>query len=167
MPIRNIARVPPRRGQESAWDYPRPPAARRDGRRVQVWFAGEKIADSGRTVRVLETSHPPTFYIPAGDVLVRHLEPSGRHSFCEFKGHAAYYNVRIGERVAGNAAWTFPDPAPGFEVITEHFAFYPSPMERCLVNGETVKPQPGGFYGGWITSDVVGPFKGDRGTEGW
>jgi len=149
------------------WEYPRPPTVKNDGRRVQVWFAGEKIASSSRAVRVLETSHPPGFYIPRADVVAGCLEPSGRRSFCEFKGQAVYFHVRVGDRVAENAAWTYPDPTPGFEAIAGHLSFYPGRMERCLVGGEVVVPQPGGFYGGWITSDVVGPFKGDPGTEGW
>ena len=160
-------RIIPGPGRESVWDYPRPPAVRRDGRRVEVWFGGERIADSRRALRVLETSHPPAFYIPEEDIVSGRLEPSGRGSFCEFKGRALYFEVRAGGRVAQDAAWSYPDPAAGFETIAGHLSFYPGRMERCLVGGELVRPQPGGFYGGWITAEVVGPFKGAHGTEGW
>ena len=158
--------VLPGPGRESVWDYPRPPAVRRDDRRVEVWFAGVKVANSRGAFRVLETSHPPVFYIPPGDVMPGCLEASGRESFCEFKGKAVYCNVGAGGLVAEDAAWFYPHPSTGFEIIAGCLAFYPGKMERCLVGGETVRPQPGGFYGGWITA-VVGPFKGDPGTEGW
>lgn len=149
------------------WDYPRPPALQPDSRRVEVWFAGEKIADTVGAFRVLETSHPPTFYIPPRDVVTASLVPSGKRSFCEFKGEAVYFHVRVGEKTAESAAWTYPEPSPGFEAITGCLSFYPARMERCTVEGETVKPQPGGVYGGWITTDVTGPFKGGPGTEDW
>jgi uncharacterized protein (DUF427 family) len=159
--------LPPGPGQESVWDYPRPPAVEADNRRVEVIFAGEIIADSDRTFRVLETSHPPTFYIPPGDVRTELLESAGTASFCEFKGRAVYFNIRAGGRLAEKAAWCYPEPAPGYDAITGHFAFYAGRMDRCVVGGQVVRPQEGGFYGGWITPEVVGPFKGKPGTGGW
>jgi len=160
-------KVEPGPGQESVWDYPRPPRVERSGRHVQVMFDGEVIADTRRAVRVLETSHPPVYYIPPEDIRPGTLVTTERTSWCEWKGQARYYTVRSGDRVARDAAWTYPDPVPGYEAIKGHVAFYPAPMDGCYVDGERVRPQPGGFYGGWITDDVVGPFKGGPGTTGW
>ena len=159
--------VTPGPGQESVWDYPRPPAVRPDERLVTVEFAGAEIARSKGTVRVLETSHPPGFYIPPHDVHTRYLELSDRITFCEFKGQARYFNIRAGDRFSENAAWCYPEPSSGFEAIAGFFAFYPGKVDRCTVNGQVVTPQPGEFYGGWITPDVVGPFKGEPGTMSW
>jgi uncharacterized protein (DUF427 family) len=127
------------------------------------------IADTTRAQRVLETSHPPVYYVPLEDVARDSLEPSRRHgSFCEWKGEASYFDVIGGDgRRVERAAWTYPKPAPGFEAIRDAVAFYPGPMDECTVDGEFVKPQEGGFYGGWITSDIVGPSKGGPGTLGW
>jgi uncharacterized protein (DUF427 family) len=149
------------RGKESVWDYPRPPRLERSHRRVRVEFGGQIIAESDRAYRILETSHPPTYYIPPEDVKIRQLDRSGRTTFCEFKGRAVYYDVEVDGRVATDAAWSYPDPAPDFEALAGYVAFYPSKMDRCTVDGEEVESQKGGFYGGWITSDVVGPFKGE------
>jgi len=160
-------RQQPGPGQESVWDYPRPPRVEQTSRRVRVVFNGEVVADSTRAWRVLETSHPPVYYIPPEDVRRRYLEPSSRHTFCEFKGRASYVTLRVGERESKDAGWTYPDPAPGFEALRGAIAFYPSRVDACFVDDEQVIAQPGDFYGGWITADVVGPFKGGPGSSGW
>jgi uncharacterized protein (DUF427 family) len=116
---------------------------------------------------VLETSHPPSYYIPPADVDPALLRPAAGASFCEWKGTARYFDVVVGEAVAPRAAWGYPEPSPAFAAIRGHFAFYPAAMEACTVDGERVRPQPGGFYGGWITGDLAGPFKGGPGTAGW
>ncbi|MFD6415364.1 DUF427 domain-containing protein [Streptomyces sp. NPDC060194] len=157
----------PGRAPESVWEYPRPPAAVRDGRRVVVEFAGEVIADSRRAVRVLETSHPPVFYVPAADVAVEHLVADTRTTWCEWKGEASYWNLAVGSRVSRRATWSYPDPVAAYTLLTDHFAFYPTRVDRCSVDGETVRPQSGDFYGGWITDEIRGPFKGEPGTAGW
>lgn len=149
------------------WDYPRPPRLESTSRRIRVLFNGETIADSTRAWRVLETSHPPVYYLPPEDVTVEHLVRTERQSVCEFKGVAVYYTVRVGGREAIDAAWCYPDPTPTFAPIARCLAFYPGAMDACFVDDERVTPQPGAFYGGWITSDVVGPFKGEPGTSGW
>ena len=154
---------------ESVWDYPRPPRVEPSNKRVRVVLGGAVIADTTRAHRVLETSHPPVYYVPLEDVAPGSLEPSrGRGSFCEWKGAASYFDVIGGDgRRVERAAWTYADPAPGFEMIRDAVAFYPGPMDECTLDGELVEAQEGGFYGGWITSEVVGPFKGGRGTSGW
>lgn len=167
MPQRHPNRIEPGPGQESVWDYPRPPRVEPSTRHVVVEFGGERIADTRAAVRVLETSHPPTWYLPPEDIRVELLRRTDRQSRCEFKGVAIYYDVVVGDRVAENAAWSYPDPSPGFEAIARHVAIYPGLMDACLVDGVRVEPQAGGFYGGWITPDVAGPFKGDPGTGGW
>jgi len=154
-------------GQESVWDYPRPPRLERSSRLVRVVFAGREVARSSRTHRVLETSHPPVYYIPPDDVVDGILVPAGGGSICEWKGRAAYWSLRVGEKEAPEAAWSYPTPTPAFTAIRDHLAFYPGRVDACYVDDERVRPQPGGFYGGWITSDVVGPFKGAAGTMGW
>ena len=160
-------RVDPGPGRESVWDYPRPPRLERTDRQIKVRFNGVIIADTRAAWRVLETSHPPVYYLPPADLKLEHLERSLRSSFCEWKGRARYVDVRVGERVAAAAGWCYPDPTGAFQAIRDYVAFYPGAMDRCTVDGETVLPQPGGFYGGWITSDIVGPFKGEPGTEFW
>lgn len=162
-----IHRITPGPGQESVWDYPRPPRAELSNRRIRVVFGGVTIAETRRAVRVLETSHPPSYYIPSEDICMEYLVPSNRRTFCEYKGQARYYTVVVGERRAEDAAWFYPDPAPGYALLRNTVAFYPAPMDACYVDDELVVPQPGGFYGGWITSDIVGPFKGGPGTWGW
>ena len=154
-------------GVESAWDYPRPPRVEPSSRRVRVVVDGIVLADTVRAVRVLETSHPPSWYLPPQDVRLDLLEPSPRTSFCEYKGGATYRSVRVGERIIRDAAWVYERPAPGYEAIRDHLAFYPGRVDACFVDDERVVPQEGAFYGGWITSDVVGPFKGGPGTLGW
>lgn len=154
-------------GQESVWDYPRPPAVEPTGRLVEVRFAGLTVASSRRAIRVLETSHPPVYYLPPEDVRTDLLVPEAGRSVCEWKGSAVYLGIRVGERHAPSVAWSYPRPLPGYEAIAGHLAFYPGRVEACFVDGVRVAPQPGGFYGGWITPDVVGPFKGEPGTLGW
>lgn len=160
------ARISPGPGQESVWDYPRPPRLERTARRVRVVFAGHTIADTSAAWRVLETSHPPVYYIPAEDIERSALRPSPATTFCEFKGRAEYYDLALGERVSPHAAWAYPAPSHAFAAIAHHVAFYASRAE-CYVDGERVRAQAGDFYGGWVTSDVVGPFKGPAGTWGW
>jgi uncharacterized protein (DUF427 family) len=152
--------------KESVWSYPRPPRVEQSRRVVRVILGGEVIAESTRAKRVLETSHPPVYYIPLEDVRPGALTPSERTTFCEFKGGAHYYTVQADGRVEKDAAWCYPQPFPGFEAIANHVAFYPGRMDECTVDGERVRPQAGGFYGGWITSDIEGPFKGEPGTAG-
>ena len=152
---------------ESVWDYPRPPRLEATSRRVRVVLGGEIIADTTRAFRVLETSHPPTYYVPGGEVADGVLAPSGRQTICEWKGVASYYDVEAGGRLVERGAWTYHDPRSGFEQIRDAVAFYPGRMDACLLDDEEVVAQAGDFYGGWITSDIVGPFKGDAGTSGW
>ncbi|MHB1417108.1 MAG: DUF427 domain-containing protein [Chloroflexota bacterium] len=160
-------KVRPGAGQESVWDYPRPPRVEDSGRHVQVVFNGEVIADSRRTKRVLETSHPPVYYIPPEDVKGEYLHTTQRRTFCEWKGVAHYCSVVVGGKEAPNAAWFYPEPTPPYEQLQGFIAFYPGKMDACFVDGERVRPQPGQFYGGWITDEIVGPFKGEPGSDGW
>ena len=160
-------RIAPGPGQESVWDYPRPPRCEPTTKHVRVVFAGVTIADTRRAWRVLETSHPPVYYLPPADVDATHVLPVRGGSVCEWKGRAVYFDVRVGDRVAARAAWAYPDPTAAFAPLRGHVAFYAGPMDGCFVDGERVTPQPGGFYGGWITADVVGPFKGVPGSLGW
>jgi uncharacterized protein (DUF427 family) len=154
--------------KESVWDYPRPPRLEPTARRLRVVFGGVEIASTTGAYRMLETSHPPVYYIPPADVRLEYLEPvDGRQSFCEFKGSARYWTVRVNEHVSPSAAWTYPRPAAGYAAIADYFAFYAGRLEACFVDGELVTPQPGNFYGGWITADLEGPFKGGPGTLGW
>jgi uncharacterized protein (DUF427 family) len=164
---RSVRPVVPQPGQESVWDYPRPPRVEASPERVRMVLGGVTIVDTTRSVRVLETSHPPVYYVPRGDFAPGSLEPAPGSSFCEFKGVAAYLTVRGGEAVADGAAWEYPDPSRGFETLVDMIAVYPGRMDSVEVEGERVLPQAGGFYGGWITSRVVGPFKGEPGTMGW
>lgn len=153
---------------ESVWDYPRPPRVEPTERRIRVVLGGKTIVDTRRAQRVLETSHPPVYYVPPEDVAPGTLEPSGaRETFCEWKGLASYFDVVAGGTRVPRGAWTYPDPRPGFEAIRDAVAFYPGAMDACWVDAERVAAQEGDFYGGWITSDVVGPFKGGPGTRGW
>jgi uncharacterized protein (DUF427 family) len=160
-------RVPPGPGQESVWDYPRPPRLERVKSHLEVVLGGETIAETRRAYRVLETSHPPNYYFPPDDVRAGVLVRTYRGSFCEFKGMAHYYDVKGDDRVEVAAAWGYERPSAPFAAIAGYVAFYPGRMDHCRVDGELVTPQEGGFYGGWITSNVLGPFKGGRGTRGW
>jgi uncharacterized protein (DUF427 family) len=155
------------RATESVWDYPRPPRVEPSERRIRVIVDGTVIADSRRALRVLETSHPPGWYIPAEDVRTDLLHPTSRRTNCEFKGAARYFTIRAGGPDRADAAWTYPHPLPGFESIAGHIAFYPGRVDEAWVDAERVVPQAGDFYGGWITSDVTGPFKGGPGTRSW
>lgn len=160
--------VPPGPGQESAWDYPRPPIVVPSDRLVRIEHGGELIATTRRALRVLETAGAPVWYLPADDVRMDRLRRvTGHRTVCEWKGAAAYFDLVVGDRVSARAAWTYDRPLPGFEGLTGHIAFYADRVDRATVDGEAVRPQPGGFYGGWVTDDVVGPFKGEPGTEGW
>jgi uncharacterized protein (DUF427 family) len=159
--------VVPGPGQESVWDYPRPPRVERVERHVRVAFGGAVIAETPWAYRVLETASPPTYYLPSEGVRMEYLAPSSRRTMCEWKGQSRYWNVQVGERVARNAAWSYPQPWSGYEEIRDCIAFYAGRMDACSVDGQRVVPQPGEFYGGWITPEIVGPFKGEPGTEGW
>lgn len=154
--------------QESVWDYPRPPRLEDSPRDIRVIFNQVEIAATQRAKRVLETSHPPVYYLPLEDILEGVLElVPGASSYCEWKGRAGYYTVVVGDRRAERAAWFYPDPTPAFLPIQNYVAFYPGRMDACLIDGELVQAQPGDFYGGWITKEIVGPFKGGPGTWGW
>jgi uncharacterized protein (DUF427 family) len=153
---------------ESVWDYPRPPRVEQSARRIRVVLGDHVIVDTTRAQRVLETSHPTVYYLPHDDVATGVLTPSsGRTTFCEWKGVAAYYDAIMSRGSVERVAWTYHDPRPGFEEIRDAIAFYPGRVDACFVDDERVVAQPGDFYGGWITSDIVGPFKGDPGTSGW
>ncbi len=154
-------------GQESVWDYPRPPSAEGTSRRVVVELGGRVVADTVRAVRVRETSHPPVYYVPRDDLAPGVLERAGGSSWCEWKGAATYWDAVVDGRRGPAVGWSYEDPTPGFEHLRGAVAFYPGRVDRALVDGEPVRPQTGGFYGGWITDEVVGPFKGDPGTLGW
>ena len=163
----NRRRIPPGPGQESVWDYPRPPRLEDTSKHIEVIFNNVVIADTRLAMRVLETSHPPVYYIPPQDIQMQYLHPVPGETFCEWKGRAAYYSVIVEDRSAERAAWYYPDPTPSFRPIKDYVAFYPALMDSCFVDGEPVQPQPGNFYGGWITRDIVGPFKGEPGSYGW
>jgi uncharacterized protein (DUF427 family) len=152
---------------ESVWDYPRPPRLESSHKRIRVIFNKTVIADSQESLRVLETSHPPVYYIPPKDVRTDCLSASSRATLCEFKGVAHYWNLRVQDREVADAAWTYPSPRNPYEAIRGYFAFYPGLMDTCYVDDEKVRVQSGGFYGGWITADILGPFKGEKGTERW
>lgn len=162
-----IRPVAPGPGQESAWDYPRPPRLERVSDRLLVEFAGETIADTTRGYRVLETSHPPVYYFPPADVRFAFLIEAAGRSFCEFKGAARYWTIDAHGARSEAAAWSYPAPTPPFRAIKDHLAFYASRVDACWVGDERARAQEGDFYGGWITSRIVGPFKGGPGTTGW
>ena len=153
-------------GQVSVWDYPRPPQLAADDREVVVRWGGLEVARTHRAVRVLETAHPPTFYLPWSDVNRALLQPAGGGSFCEWKGPARYWSLVHGARQLPGVAWSYPQPLPGAEALADTVAFYAHDLQ-CSVGGHAVRPQGGGFYGGWITPDLAGPFKGDPGSSGW
>jgi uncharacterized protein (DUF427 family) len=152
---------------ERVWDYPRPPRLEPVAERLRVVLGGVTIADSRAGLRVLETSHPPTYYLPRGDILPSALVPAAGQSFCEWKGVATYFDVVAGGRHLERVAWTYERPAAAFAALAGCVAFYAGPMDACFVDEEQVTPQPGGFYGGWVTRNLVGPFKGSAGTSGW
>ncbi len=157
----------PRPGQESVWDYPRPPRLEEFTGSITVELGGQTIASTTRAWRVLETSHPPTYYLPADCFSDGCLRPASGSSWCEWKGQAAYYDLVTPSAVAPRAAWTYPNPTSGFTAIAGAIAVMAAQVDRCTVNGEQVVAQPGGFYGGWVTSWIAGPFKGVPGSMGW
>jgi uncharacterized protein (DUF427 family) len=153
---------------ESVWDYPRPPRLEPCSRRIRVVHHGLVIADTSRSLRMLETSHPPTYYLPPEDVRLDLLEPAARASVCEWKGQAAYWNLKLPDAAAiQHVAWSYANPRAKYAALRDHLAFYASRVDACFVDDEQVTAQPGDFYGGWITSDVTGPFKGIPGSYGW
>ena len=167
--------IRPNTSQESVWDYPRPPRLESVQKRIQIISGREVLADTTRAYRVLETSHPPVYYLPPEDIRLERLVKSGGSSFCEWKGAARYYALNgtdVTPMRATDVAWYYSEPTRGFEKIAGYLAFYAGRIalqdgDGCFVDGERVTPQPGGFYGGWITADVVGPFKGIAGSMGW
>ena len=162
-----VVPIAPGPGQESVWDYPRPPRVEPVAERLRVVVDGEIVAETTRGLRVLETAGPPVYYVPAEDVRLERLTRSEQGSVCEWKGAATYctYDHR-GRRIA-NVAWSYPHPNPGYEGIRDHLAFYAGRVDEAWVGEERATPQPGRFYGGWITSSIVGPFKGEPGSFGW
>ncbi len=160
-------RIEPGPGQESVWDYPRPPRLEPSTRHIQILFNGVLLAETRQAIRVLETSHPPVYYISPADTQLQYLTVTSHTTFCEWKGLASYYTISVGDKTAVHAAWFYAHPTREFMPIKQYIAFYPSLMDACYLDGELVQAQPGDFYGGWITSDIVGPFKGARGTSGW
>ncbi|SDE83390.1 Uncharacterized conserved protein, DUF427 family [Blastococcus fimeti] len=164
MPVR---RDPVGPGQESVWDYPRPPSAEVVDRHVVVELGGQVLGETRRAIRVCETSHPPTYYLPRADLAPGLLERAPGGSWCEWKGAATYWDAVVGGRRIAEVGWSYEQPTPGFEHLAGAVAFYPARVDRATVDGEVVRPQPGEYYGGWITDDVVGPFKGAPGTLGW
>ena len=158
--------VEPKSGQTSVWDFPRPPRLAPDEREVVVLWGSVEVARTRHAIRALETSHPPSFYLPWSDVDRRLLQPAAGSSMCEWKGAAQYWSLIDGDRRLEAVAWSYPHPLAGAEALADCVSFYPAALD-CSVGGEPVLAQPGGFYGGWITPELVGPFKGERGSEGW
>lgn len=152
---------------ESVWDYPRPPLWEPVTAKLQVWFAGQLIAETSEGIRVCETSHPPTYYFPPTSVKANTLQPVPGASLCEYKGLASYFDVAVGDKKAERAVWTYTNPTPAFKELADYLCFYAEPMDYCMVGDLQVKPQPGNFYGGWITPNLKGPFKGVAGSRLW
>ena len=159
--------VPPCAGYESVWDYPRPPSLEPGDRHLLIEHAGVKIAETRRAYRVLETSHPPSWYLPPEDVRTDLLVPAGGRSLCEWKGAASYWHLRVAGQESPLVAWSYARPTAAFTAIAGYLSFYAGRVDACYVDGERVQPQAGDFYGGWITRDVIGPFKGAPGTLAW
>ncbi len=149
------------------WDYPRPPRLERSTKHLVVRFAKRTLAETTNGFRVLETSHPPVYYFPPDDIDDSLLADVGRTTFCEFKGAASYVDAVVGDRHTAEVGWRYDQPKPAFAALQGHVAFYAGKVDECSVDGEVVIPQPGGFYGGWITSDIAGPFKGEPDSWGW
>ena len=158
--------IQPSNDQESVWDYPRPPAVTPDPREVEVAFEGNQIACSKHALRVLETAGPPVFYLPPSDVNSDLLRTAAGESLCEWKGVAKYFDIVITNTVIQQAAWSYQQPLEGYENLADYVSFYPGKVD-CLVAGQKVRPQHGNFYGGWVTNEIVGPWKGQPGTETW
>jgi uncharacterized protein (DUF427 family) len=165
--VRPSGIIAPGPGQISVWDFPRPPRVEPVTQPVRVEFAGRVLAESARSLRVCETSSPPAYYIPPADVDLGALIPSERTSFCEWKGLARYWTIQAEGRVAKDAAWSYPEPDAGYESLRDFLAFYPRRVDACYVGPDRVTPQPGFYYGGWVTPELVGPFKGVPGSESW
>jgi uncharacterized protein (DUF427 family) len=163
----SVERVTPGPGQESVWDYPRPPRMEPVPERIRVVVDGIEIADSTNAFRVLETAGAPVYYVPSEDVRMDLLRPTEHRTVCEWKGEATYHTLSLPTREIPNVAWSYPEPTPGYEAIRDHLAFYASKVDEAWVGDELATPQPGHFYGGWVTSRVVGPFKGGPGSAGW
>jgi uncharacterized protein (DUF427 family) len=162
-----VRRDPVGPGQESVWDYPRPPSAEVTARRIVVELGGRVLADSCRAVRVCETSHPPVYYVPREDVATALLERATGSSWCEWKGDATYWDAVVDGLRVPAVGWSYEHPSPGYEHLRGAVAFYPGRVDRATVDGVPVTPQPGGFYGGWITAEIAGPVKGGPGSLGW
>ncbi|MDQ3714624.1 MAG: DUF427 domain-containing protein [Actinomycetota bacterium] len=160
-------RIEPTPGRESVWDYPRPPSVERASRHIVITFGGKIVADTTRPWRICETSHPPVYYLPRDDIATGVLVPGQGSSYCEFKGSATYWALAVGDRVEPEVGWSYENPSTGYADMAGAVAFYPGRVDLATLDGEPVRPQAGGFYGGWITADVVGPFKGEPGTSGW
>jgi uncharacterized protein (DUF427 family) len=165
--LKSPRRNEPKPGQESVWDYPRPPRLEPAGQRVRIRLGDVWIADSEQAWRILETSHPPTIYIPQADIRMEYLIPVSGLSFCEWKGAASYFDVAVDGDQRPRSAWTYASPATRYAALAGTISFYPSKMDVCFLGDEQVAAQPGDFYGGWITNRIVGPFKGSPGTWGW
>ncbi|ACB49510.1 hypothetical protein cce_0158 [Crocosphaera subtropica ATCC 51142] len=159
--------IPPQPGQESVWDYPRPAILQDTDKHLKVICNGIVLAETTKGKRVLETSHPPTYYFPAEDVKLEHLIETSKTLMCEWKGRYIYYDINIGDKYIKYGAWRYVQPTPNFVSLKTYYAFIPALMDACYVNDELATPQTGDFYGGWITKDIVGPFKGGPGTWGW
>ncbi|MEM8598559.1 MAG: DUF427 domain-containing protein [Bacteroidota bacterium] len=150
------------------WTYPRPPRLEPTPKLIRIVHSGLEVARTTRALRLLETSHPPTYYLPPEDVRLDVLRPTTKTSGCEWKGRATYFDLVLPDGSAlSEIAWAYPSPVPRYAALQDHVAFYAAPLDGCFVDGERVTPQPGGFYGGWITSDLAGPFKGVPGSWGW
>jgi len=162
-----MKKIKPAKGQESVWDYPRPPKVEAVTSHLRIVFNGQIIADTNQSYRVLETSHPPTYYLPISSFKKGVLIAGSHSTACEFKGVSFYYDIKVGKSIAANSAWGYPTPNLKFKVLRNHVAVYAHKVDACFVGDEKVEPQKGDFYGGWITSNVVGPFKGGEKTWGW
>jgi uncharacterized protein (DUF427 family) len=152
---------------ESVWDYPRPPRVELVSSHITVTHRGLTLVSTNASVRVLETSHPPTYYLPNDDFAEGVLLPVEGNTFCEFKGVASYFDLVAGDQRIERAAWAYENPSPGFESLVGKVALYANQVDECRVGDEVVIPQEGDFYGGWITRNIEGPFKGEPGTRGW
>ena len=160
-------RIEPGPGQESVWDYPRPPRIESVPERIAVVVDGQLLAQTTRALRVLETAGAPVYYLPPDDVVMARLVPTGRRTVCEWKGAASYLDYRHADRSIPAVAWRYLAPSRGYEAIAGYVGFYAGRVDEAWVGDEQATPQPGGFYGGWVTSRIVGPIKGEPGSEGW
>ena len=160
-------KIIPKAGQESVWDYPRPPRLEAVSKNIQIIHQGIELVNTNKALRMLETSHPPVYYIPASDIQMDYLERTSKNTFCEFKGVAHYYHLKVAQEIITEVAWGYDNPSKAYPSLVHHLAFYASKLDACYVADEKVQSQEGDFYGGWITSNIVGPFKGASGTWGW